>query len=85
MELDYDLLIQPHMQEELVKLTDYVPLCILPYVPRYFTRATAKAKQEHYKARTSIQCTDNPNMFMENELESWIKKHPQFQEIIIRE
>lgn len=85
MELDYDLLIQPQMQEELMKLTDYVPLCILPYVPRYFTRATEKAKQEHYQARTNLQCTSDPEKFMESEMEAWLKKHPEFKNIVLRE
>ena len=81
MELDYEKLTNPSVQDKLARITDYLPLCLLPYAPRYFNRATEEAKQQHYKARTSLQCTNDPDLFMENELKKWLQTHPDFKDI----
>lgn len=70
--------------EYLMHTKDYVPLALYPLLDNnYFTRATEKAKREHYNARTTLQCTSDKAQYMEDELMQWLKTHTMFNSIVI--
>ena len=71
-----------HLQE-IQGLQEYLPLVLYRYVGvEYIDKLEEKEKKKYYKARTDLQRTNDYNQFLQDDLQKWLKKHKQYQDII---
>lgn len=69
---------------EILKLNENLPLVLYNYVGvEYLEKLPKKEQKKYYKNRTDLMRTDDYNKFLEDELKQWLKKHPEFQDILI--
>ena len=79
--LDYNRVID--RINEIEELNVYLPLVLCGFVSAdYIDNLEDKEKQKYYKNRVELMGATDYNEYLEQDLHEWLKKHPQFKDII---
>ena len=72
--------------DDLLELNVYLPLALYTFVGLdYLEELPKKEKEQYYKHRVELMGASDYNQYLEDELFQFVKKYPQFQNIIDEE